>query len=1348
MQKEKKQIIKDNMKQRLLWMLALLCAVVQGMWAVDGILCTASDKGRVVCTDGTIYDNVAAATADGKTAVAMIFVVDEVNKKGLALALQDEGHMNQLRGIEVCHAKNTSLPVLGATWKLARKDEWSSMLFATIGNNERLLWQFSNVGGTNISGSDHWSSTPGTQGYAWKCGIPNGDWADHGTDAQCMVRACLAFNLLTVYEIGSEEDWYEFCDKVNSGDTFSDKYVKLTKDIPTWGRSAGTDETKSFQGAFDGNDKILYFTLGSNSRVSEDYCAPFRHVKNATIRNLTVNAIIHTDRKYAAGIVARSYGTLNLTDCHSMDYFTGYLNDTESHGGLVGENSGTLTITGCKFTGAFFTKITGSYNNLGCGGFVGKTDEGSSTTIKNSLMKPDGVAEGMISNTFTGSTDGTVTIEDSYFVATDNLPTNQGMKVIATAPEGEIYRPITINGTTVYTDACTVSGVDASYNLDNGSVFITPVPTDPLAAALTFGTDFTVTLDGNAAQYLPVNISTAGSHTLVLTGTGKYTGTKTINITATGDPAKSTTYISNEAEWNAFAKSVNDGTNNFAGQTVKLTANISVSEKVGSVSGSTQVNPFSGTFDGNGYTITATITDNSNGGTALFCYINNATIKNLTLAGTITGNMHAAALVGFSKGVDNKIQNCTVTANVSGDSHIGGIVGHALSSNISITDCVFSGLMTGGGTFKGVFVGWGDSGNWTVTDCLYVMADGQNTGNLDMVNNNGTLNVERCYKTTSAGSYGTQAYVAYGGEICTGLLATIRGTAVYGRACPVSGVDTYYKLGNGVSITPAVKDGEPPLALGTHYTAKLNDAAVTAFPISINANGYHTLTLTGIGDYVGEKVVRFVVLGDGDPQNVTSETTTMTSGTYKVYFDTTIPSRIIITGYVVLNLGEGTTLTAPKGIELSSGNNANLTINGPGALTINDCKWNQSGIGASSVGTLVINGGTINVTGGLQAAGIGGYTNNNIGGTIIINGGVVNATGGSRAAGIGGGAKYGDGDYGKCGDITINGGQVTVTGGSDAPGIGPGCNGTASGTLTLDWTNPTDFVYSSDYALNSITFVKDFLLSGTDTKATSSNIGGQKIVPYVADAVTLTDGESYTFTSSFAVNSATYRKTLGEDRINKHQAWLVPFDYTITADDTEKFDFYKINMIANAPDPSQNAGDDIWVFLKKVDAGTVLHGNMPYVYKPKEAVTDYAFTTENVVMKAKQTDEIATMQTMEDTYTIFGTYGPTTATIQDPFYYVNNQGSMSLGNSVTVGAFRWIMRVESKFGGTPSNAAYVRRIAFFDGEDGEENGTTGISDVRSEMSDGTGEFYDLQGRKVKQPRKGLYILNGRKVIVK
>ena len=61
---------------------------------------------------------------------------------------------------------------------------------------------------------------------------------------------------------------------------------------------------------------------------------------------------------------------------------------------------------------------------------------------------------------------------------------------------------------------------------------------------------------------------------------------------------------------------------------------------------------------------------------------------------------------------------------------------------------------------------------------------------------------------------------------------------------------------------------------------------------------------------------------------------------------------------------------------------------------------------------------------------------------------------------------------------------------------------------------------------------------------------------------------------------------------------------------------------------------------------------------------------------------------------------------------------------------------------------YSRRAIFYDGEDGEDNGTTGISNVRSQMPDATGEFYDLQGRRVMQPKKGLYIQNGRKAIVK
>ena len=55
------------------------------------------------------------------------------------------------------------------------------------------------------------------------------------------------------------------------------------------------------------------------------------------------------------------------------------------------------------------------------------------------------------------------------------------------------------------------------------------------------------------------------------------------------------------------------------------------------------------------------------------------------------------------------------------------------------------------------------------------------------------------------------------------------------------------------------------------------------------------------------------------------------------------------------NLGEGAILRALKGIEVSKGNS--LTINGPGALTIDGCDENKSGIGAFEVGIITIKAG-------------------------------------------------------------------------------------------------------------------------------------------------------------------------------------------------------------------------------------------------------------------------------------------------------------------------------------------------------------------------------------------------------
>ena len=44
--------------------------------------------------------------------------------------------------------------------------------------------------------------------------------------------------------------------------------------------------------------------------------------------------------------------------------------------------------------------------------------------------------------------------------------------------------------------------------------------------------------------------------------------------------------------------------------------------------------------------------------------------------------------------------------------------------------------------------------------------------------------------------------------------------------------------------------------------------------------------------------------------------------------------------------------------------------------------------------------------------------------------------------------------------------------------------------------------------------------------------------------------------------------------------------------------------------------------------------------------------------------------------------------------------------------------------------------------------TTGVADVRGKMADGRSEYFNLAGQRVAQPTKGLYIVNGKKVVVK
>ncbi|MCL2872651.1 MAG: putative Ig domain-containing protein [Betaproteobacteria bacterium] len=158
------------------------------------------------------------------------------------------------------------------------------------------------------------------------------------------------------------------------------------------------------------------------------------------------------------------------------------------------------------------------------------------------------------------------------------------------------------------------------------------------------------------------------------------------------------------------------------------------------------------------------------------------------------------------------------------------------------------------------------------------------------------------------------------------------------------------------------------------------------------------------------------------------------------------------TATVTLNTMTITSLTSQQtALLLNAGADVHLVLAASSNNTL------ISGMGCAGIqttgATLTISDapdGILNVTGGDNSAGIGGWFNNgngSDGGTIIINSGEVHAFGGNDyAAGIGGG--YG----GDGGNITINGGTVSATGnpnGYGAAGIGGGGYNAAGGNITI-----------------------------------------------------------------------------------------------------------------------------------------------------------------------------------------------------------------------------------------------------------------------------------------------------------
>jgi len=602
------------------------------------------------------------------------------------------------------------------------------------------------------------------------------------------------------YLINNFADWSRLAKNVNTGvSTYNGKYFRLMSNIrveQTFSNNAdttsvGSSDDNSFQGIFDGNGhtiEIHYFDFRN-----QDFCAPFRYIHGATIKNLHVSGGINKyvfspetpsqtqHRKNSAGFVGKATGVNTITNCRSSaNIYAAGGNDCSS-GGFVGEirdNGSSVTFTSCLFDG----KLRGARE---WGGFVGWVASGSTATFNDCFFAPEEVGISGNSNKTFARHDGTVTVNGNsyYLYALSNDQGRKGYAITGTASvdfsrtETPHYDPV--SHITTFS-----SGNSLLYGIKCKGVYYAGSG-DILTLAISQVGDTPAGCIGGSFMVYPGTLSTTGSnYRLTMPDDTALITLAPVDFAAANTGSATDPYIIHNAEqWNLLASNVGIGTS-YTGKHFRLAADITVTGMVG-----TSDYRFSGTFDGAGHTLTFYYDGGNTNHIAPFGFVDGATIRYLHTAGHIrkTGGKYTGGLIGGAKG-NNSIRNCRTSTHIeySGitdrdyDVSSGGFIGELRGGGTTtFANCLSHGYLDGGYVASGDhqgdpstvgwggFVGWVASGNTAVFDsCLFSASTCWHTGsdNRDFARSDGTVTLHKCYNMgwASDGAQGNQMTGMYG----------------------------------------------------------------------------------------------------------------------------------------------------------------------------------------------------------------------------------------------------------------------------------------------------------------------------------------------------------------------------------------------------------------------------------------------------------------------------------------------------------------------------------------------------------------------------------------------------------
>ena len=274
-----------------------------------------------------------------------------------------------------------------------------------------------------------------------------------------------------------------------------------------------------------------------------------------------------------------------------------------------------------------------------------------------------------------------------------------------------------------------------------------------------------------------------------------------------------------------------------------------------------------------------------------------------------------------------------------------------------------------------------------------------------------------------------------------------------------------------------------------------------------------------------------------------------------------------------------------------------------------------------------------------------------------------------------------------------------------------------------------------------------------DYAETSPWSGFGTIVPIESSytSIVLADGGVYTNDTDTDYDEISYTRNFSN---TNWQALYVPFEMSYD-DWKDDFVLARINDTHQWDDNDDGMIDRTELEVIKIRSGQT-EAHTPYLIRAKSKGEKTITVTDATLYAAEELSyDVSSWNTL---YTFTGTYtGVPGETMLGNGYYAFGGGTLHQAADATnaLSPFRWYMAVTDRNGNSKELGEV--KVVVFDMED-ETDGITPIDNgplgpqgrLRNEEEQELkmDNYFDLSGRCVTNPRKGIYVKNGRKVVIK